>query len=131
MVGLPEFRVYNAGKITKYRVLVRMVCEVVSGYICNTEMYSAEGKNLEGTVLSLIDRNLGQNHHIHQNNFCSSVRLAQTLPDRNVSVCGTMRANRRIPRDTEGEGRRLKKGQSLFQRKGDVMAQVQKDKRFV
>ena len=75
------------------------------------EIYSAEGKKLEDTVLSLLDRNLGQNHHIYQDNFYNSVRLAQTLLDRNVRVCGTMRANRDIPHDPEEEGKRLiKKG---------------------
>jgi len=49
--GCLKFRTYNPGKITKYRVLVRMVCEAVSGYICNMEIYSAEGKKLEDTVL--------------------------------------------------------------------------------
>jgi len=34
-----------------------MVCEVVSGYICNKEIYSAVGKKLEDTLLSLLDRN--------------------------------------------------------------------------
>jgi len=64
-----NFRTYNPGKITKYGVLVGMVCEAVSGYICNMEIYSAEGKKLENTVLSLLDRNLGKNQHIYQDNF--------------------------------------------------------------
>jgi len=108
-----------------------MVCEAVSGYICNTEIYSPEGKKLEDTVLSLLDRNLGQNHHISQDDFCNSVRLAHTLLDRNVRVCSTVRANRGIPCNLEGEGKHLKKGQSVFQRKGDIMVQVWKDKRLV
>ena len=45
--GRLKFRTYNPGKITKYGVLVRMGCEAVSGYICNMEVYSAEGKKLE------------------------------------------------------------------------------------
>jgi len=85
-----------------------MVCEAVSGCICNMEIYSAEGKKLDDTLLSLLDKNLGQNHHIYQNNFYNSVRLAQTLLDRNVRVCGTMRANRGIPRNLEGEDKCLK-----------------------
>jgi len=129
--GRLKFRTYNPGKITKYGVLVRMVCEAVSGYVYNMEIYSAEGKKLEDTVLSLLDRNLDQNHHLYQDNFYNSVRLAETLLDRKVRVCGTMRVNRGIPRDLEEDGKRLKKGQSAFRRKGDVMVQVWKDKRLV
>ena len=91
--GHLKFRTYNPGKITKDGVLMRMVCEAVSDYICIMEVYSAEGKKLEDTVLSLLDRNLGQNRHIYQGNVYNSVRLAQTLLDTNVRVCGTMKAN--------------------------------------
>jgi len=45
-----------------------MVSEAVSGYICNMEIYSAEGKKLEDTVLSLLGGNLSLNHHIYQDN---------------------------------------------------------------
>jgi len=67
--GRLKFRTYNPEKITKYGELVRMVCEAIMGYICNIEIYSAEGKKLEDTVLSLLDRNLGQNHNIYQDIF--------------------------------------------------------------
>jgi hypothetical protein len=50
----------------------------------------------------------------HQDNFYNFARFAQTLLDRNMRVCGTMRANRGIPCDLEGEGKRLKKEQSAF-----------------
>jgi len=36
-----------------------------------------------------------------------------------------------MPLDLEWEGKHLKKGQSVFQRKGDIMVQVWKDKRLV
>jgi len=45
------------------------------------------------SILSLLDRNLGQNHHIYQENFYNSVRLAETLLERKVRACSTMRAN--------------------------------------
>ena len=54
--GCLKFRIYNPGKITKCGVLVRMMCEAVLGYVCNMEICSAEGKKLEDTVLSLLDR---------------------------------------------------------------------------
>jgi len=62
--------------------------------------------------------------HIYQDNFYNSVRLAQTLLDRNLRVCSTLRANRGIPHDLEGEGKHLKKDKSAFQRNGDVVVQV-------
>jgi len=83
------------------------------------------------TELSNLDRNLSQNHHIYQDNFYKSERLAQTSLDRNMRVCGTMGVNRSIPRDLGGEGKCFKKRQSAFRRKGDLMAQVWKDKRLV
>jgi len=56
------------------------------------------------------------------------VRLAQALLGRNVRVYSTRRANRGIPHDLEGEGKCLKKGKLAFQRNGDVMVQVWKEK---
>lgn len=53
-------------------MLVRMVRKEVSGYICNMEIYAADGKKLEDTVLALSDRNLGQNHHIYLDNIYNS-----------------------------------------------------------
>jgi len=108
-----------------------MLCEAVLGYICNMEIYSVEGKKLEDTVLSLLGRNLDLNHHIYQDNYYNSMRLAQTLLDRNMRDFGTITANRGIPHDLEVEGNRLKKGHSAFRRKGDIMVQVWKDKRLV
>ena len=87
-----KFRTYNPG-ITKYGVLARMVCEVVLRYICNMEIYSAERKKLEDTMLSLLDRNLGQKIITSIKTNFISMRFAQTMLDRNVRVCGTMRAN--------------------------------------
>ena len=81
-----------------------MVCEAVSGFICNMEIHSAE-EEVGGHNIITLDRNLGQNHHIYQDSFYNTMRYAQTLPDRNVRVCG-------IPRVLVGEGKRLKKGQS-------------------
>jgi len=49
-----------------------MVCEAVSGYICNMVIYSTEGKKLEDTVLSLLDGNLGLNHRIYQDIYNNS-----------------------------------------------------------
>jgi hypothetical protein len=80
--GRLKFRNYNPGKLTKYGVLVRMVCGAVSRCM---EICGAEGKKLEDTLLSLVGRNLCQD----QDSFYNSGRLAETLLDSKVRVCGT------------------------------------------
>jgi hypothetical protein len=52
-----------------------MVCEAVSGYFCKMKIYAAKGLKLEDTVLSVLDRNLSQNHYIYK----ASVRSAEIL----------------------------------------------------
>jgi hypothetical protein len=51
--GHLKFSMYNPRKISKYEVLVRMVCEALSGYICKMEIHAAEGQKMEETVFSL------------------------------------------------------------------------------
>jgi hypothetical protein len=77
-------------------------------------MYAAVGKKLEDTVLSLLGRNLGQNHHIYLDNFYDSVQVAGNIARQKMRVCGTMRANRGIPRDLEWEASQMKKTQLAF-----------------
>jgi hypothetical protein len=121
--GRQKFRTYDPGKI-KYGIQVRMVYEVWYCVIFVTWRYMQLRRGSWRTVLSLLDRSLGHTHHIYQDTFYSSVRLAQTLLDRNMGVFGTMRANRGIPHDLEWEGKPLKKGHSAFWSKGDLMVQV-------
>ena len=48
-----------------------------------------------------------------------------------MRVCGAMRANRGIPRDLEGEDKRLRKVTSALRRNGDVKVQDRNDKTCV
>jgi hypothetical protein len=80
--GRLKFLMYNPRKTTKCDMLARMVCEALLDYVCHIDIYAAEGKKLEDTVLSLLDRNLGQNHYISLDNFYDSVKVAETLLDR-------------------------------------------------
>jgi hypothetical protein len=56
--------------------------------------------------------------------------ISSNIARQNVRVCGTIRANRGIPRDLEREGKSLKKGHSAFRRKSVVKVLVWKDKRL-
>jgi hypothetical protein len=126
--GRLRFQTYNPGKITKCGVLVRMFYEAKTGYISNMEIYTAQGKKLNDTVMSVLQNNLGVHHLVYQDNFYNSVNLVGNLLKHKIRVCGTVRPNRGIPKDLEKEAKELKRGQSSFRRKGDILVQVWKDK---
>jgi hypothetical protein len=101
-----------------------MLCEAKTGYIPNTEIYTAQGKKLNDTVMSVLENNVGVRHHVYQDNFYNSVNLAENLVKCNIKVCGTMKPNRGIPKDLEMEAKGLEKRQLSCRRKGDVLVQV-------
>lgn len=129
--GRLRFRTYNPGKLVKYGLLVRMVCESETGYICNFEIYTAEGKKLEETILSLLEPCLYRWHHVFQDNYYNSVQIAETLLAKKTRVCGTIRANRGLPTEFRNEMKNMKKGDYMFCRKGEVLLLAWKDKREV
>ncbi|KAG8223668.1 hypothetical protein J437_LFUL001776 [Ladona fulva] len=129
--GRLRFRTYNPGKLVKYRLLVRMLCESETGYICNIEIYTAEGKKLEETILTLLDPYLHRWHHVFQDNYYNSVKIAENLLEKKTRVYGTIRANRGLPTEFRHEIKSLKKGEYAFCRRGEVMLLTWKDKREV
>jgi hypothetical protein len=58
------------------------------------EIYTAQGKKLNDTVMSVLENNVGVHHHVCQDNFCNSVNLAENLKW-NITVCGMMKPNKR------------------------------------
>jgi hypothetical protein len=42
-----------------------MVCEATTGYICNMEIYTAEGKKLEETIFSVSEPNIDLWHYVY------------------------------------------------------------------
>ena len=124
-------RTYNPGKLTKYGLLVHVVTESTSGYIGNLEIYSGEGKKLQETILSVLEPYLDQNYHVYQDNYYNSVATAEHLFSRKVRVCGTIRVNRGLPPDLKEECKSLKRGETTFRRKGDILLQSWRDTRVV
>jgi hypothetical protein len=128
--GHLRFQIYNPGKITKYGILIGMLCETTTWYISNMEIYAVQGKKLNDMVMSVLENNLGVQHHVYQDSFYNSVNLVGNLLKHKIRVCGTMRPNRGIPKDLEKEAKELKGGQSSF-RKGDILVQDWRDKKLV
>jgi hypothetical protein len=126
-----RFCVYNPGKITKYGILVRMVCEIMSGYYCNMHIYDGKCGPLTETVSLLLEPYEGKGYHLYQDNYYNSVRLAEEQLQKSIRVCGTIRVNRGLPKDMIKETKKLKKGEVTFRTKQDVLLVTHQDKRLV
>ncbi|XP_076302331.1 uncharacterized protein LOC143220596 [Lasioglossum baleicum] len=77
--GRLSIKTYNTAKITKYGISVRAVSEACAGYLCNICVYTANGKKLEDTVLSVIEPCKNMWHHIYQDNYFNSVKMAKIV----------------------------------------------------
>ena len=97
--GCLRFHVYNQSKITKYGILVRIVCESLTGYICNLQIYDGKCGPLTGTVGFLLERYEGKGYHLYQDNYYNSVHQTNELLQKLIIVCGTIRVNRGLPKD--------------------------------
>ena len=97
--GRLRFRVYSPSKITKYGILVRMVCESSTGYICNLQIYDGICGPLAETVGFLLESYEGKGYHLYQDNYYNSIRKTNELLQKLIRVCGTIRENRGLPKD--------------------------------
>lgn len=120
--GRLSIKTYNPAKITKYGILVRMLCEAVTGYICNFHVYAADGKKLEDTVLTVIEPYKNIWHHIYEDNYYNSVKMAKILLRNKVRVCGTIRKNRGLPPSLQTL--QLSRGQHEFRRNRQILLEV-------
>ena len=125
--GKLSIKTYNPAKIIKYDLLYRVLCEARSGYISNMEIYTAKGKKLDQTIMSLLDKNICLGYHLYMDNYYNSIRTAELLMKNGTRVCGTIRANRSVPESFKLS--KLKTGEYAFKRKGEILVQAWKPKK--
>lgn len=132
---------YMPMKPVKKGIKVWETAKACSAFVCNFEVYT--GKRQDGAVeqnsgyrvvYDLTRHITGKSHLVFCDNFFTSIKLAEYLLQDNSYLCGTTRTNRRdFPRElaaNNAEVKRLRQGESLFQRKNDFVATVWKDKRL-
>lgn len=122
--GRLNFKVYNPSKITKYGILIRMMCDSITGYISSFKIYSGVGQPLAKTVMELLTPSYGKWHHLYMDNYYNSVELAENLLEKKIRVCGTIRQNRGFPEKLKRAN--VNVFEACHQRKGEVLAQVWK-----
>jgi len=108
-----------------------MVTESTSGYILNLEIYAGEGKKLQETICTLLEPYLDQNYNVYQDSYYSHVTIAETLLSRQFRVCGTIRVNRGLPPEMKNESQSVKRGETTFRRKGEILLQSWRDTHVV
>ena len=124
------FTTYMPDKPDKYGMKVYLVCESQSGYIWNMEAHTGKSQRIENLVLHLLgDRLLNKGYHLYHNNYYNNVRLSEMLLQKNTYVCGTFHLTKGIPKELEERTKYLRKGESSFVRKGQVLVQMWRDKR--
>lgn len=129
--GRLRFRVYNPSKIIKYGIMVRLLCESSTGYICTMQIYDGNCRTIHSTVTELLQPYENKGYHVYMDNFYNSVRLTQYLQNKNFGVVGTMRQNRGMPKTLVNISKSLKTGEMTFKRHGNILLQSWKDKRVV
>jgi hypothetical protein len=90
-----DFGVFNPGKITKYGIPVRMVCESSKEYICILQIYDGKCRTLTekvGFFSSLLKGMVTTCTKTIITSVHQRIKLLQKL----IEVCGTMRVNRRL-----------------------------------
>ena len=139
--GRLGFKQYLPMKPIKRGIKVWVRADATNGFVCALQVYTGKdgGQPEHGlghrVVSDLVHGLHGKNYHIFCDNYFTSVRLAEDLLASNLYLCGTTRSNRTdFPGDLKPkkpEVKALRRGESLFRRKGNVVATVWKDKKLV
>ncbi|XP_022798311.1 piggyBac transposable element-derived protein 4-like [Stylophora pistillata] len=139
--GRLGFKQYLPLKPVKRGIEVWVRADATNGYVCEFQVYTGKHGNeiehgLGHRVVSDLVRSLhGKKYHIFCDHFFTSVKLAEDLLENDLYLCGTTRSNRKdFPKQLKpnvAAVKALRRGESLFRRKGDVVATVWKDKKLV
>lgn len=131
--GRLGFKVYMKNKPNKYGVRLEVVADAANGVVLHFEAYTGAAANVSNTVTDLVIRMLspfqGKNFKVFMDRRYSSPNLFTQLRAQGFYPVGTVMKNRRgLPKCFT---QKLTKGETLFRRKGDVLALKWKDKRDV
>ncbi|XP_043501574.1 uncharacterized protein LOC122523750 [Polistes fuscatus] len=120
--GRLTFKTYNPSKITKYGILIRMLCDSATGYISSFKLYCGVGQSLKTTIMKLLRRSFGEWHHLYMENLYNSVALAKEILLKQIQMSGTIRHDRGLPDSLKNA--KLKRSESLFRRQGEILLQL-------
>ncbi|UYV73854.1 PGBD5 [Cordylochernes scorpioides] len=134
--GRVGFRVYIKGKPHKYGINIFQICEAVSGYAYNLDIYTGkdpeqpEHNSIPNLVDRLAKRFYGQGYHIYFDRWFSSPELFDKLWEKKTLAVGTVMPSRKTMPKTEFS-QKLKRGEIIKMRRKHLLAIKWKDVRDV
>lgn len=131
--GRLSFRLFIKTKAAKYGIKFYELT-TADGYVLNIMIYQGKDENsnepggkTQKIVETLMKPYLDKGHHLFMDNFYNSVTLSNYLLSKQTHVTGTLRADRKFnPKEVTQS--KLKKGDIIWRRKGDVYVTKWKDK---
>jgi len=135
--GHVSYRVYNPKKPIKFGVKIYEVCESVSGYIVNWQMYtgkteaSQEHGHCYRIVFDLLSDRLRElGYRLYVDRYYSSPKLFEDLYSHKIPATGTVMPNRKgMPQQIKST--KLKRGDVVVYQKGNLQCMKWHDKRDI
>lgn len=134
--GRLSFRQYIKTKAAKYGIKFYELT-TADGYVLNMIIYQGQdpdskqlGGKTQKIVETLMQPYLDKGHHLFMDNFYNSVTLSNYLLSKKTHITGTLRADRKY-NPKEVVAAKLKKGEIIWRRNGEVYVTKWKDKRDV
>lgn len=134
--GRLSFKQYIKGKRSRFGIKLYELT-TSDGYVVNLEIYQGKDSDMEkcgktnGIVLRLMEPYLNKGRHLFMDNFYNSIPLSENLlHNYKTHTTGTLRSNRK-GNPKEITDKKLKRGDHVWVRKGQVYISKWKDKRDV
>ena len=137
--GHCPFRVYIPSKPDKYGMKVWACCDVDSAYITNFVLYTGiTGRGCEvgqgsRVVLQMTEHRSGSGRGCTVDNFFTSSDLAHSMLNRQITLCGTVKKNRRFlpPAILDVHSRPVQSSKFVFHDDMTLVSYVPKKKKNV
>lgn len=145
--GKVSFRVYNPQKPTKFGLKIFVLSDCANGYIYDFMPYFGKQEVIPGSQLlktTQIVKSLCQSVilkdptlpttglHVYTDRYYTSPELAKELLSQNTFLTGTVMPTRKeMPPNLKTTTKKMKKGEIISYRKGDLLILSWKDKRVV
>jgi len=135
--GNCRFRVYMPNKPDKYGIKVWALTDSENYYVKNFDIYLGKidkrEVNQSQRVVLLLTECLGQGYNITMDNFFTSFSLANSLLNRNITLLGTLRHNKKgIPPELlNSRGKELFSSEFRFSENFTLVSYVTKKKKTV